>query len=64
MRRDRIVKVCWAILLTLTIFGCSATVKEAAIKQTLDIPSGKETKPIQFKKVVVKLARGTTISLR
>ena len=39
--------------------GCAVPeVKQAAVKTALDIPSGKDARPIQFKRIVVRLRRG------
>lgn len=39
--------------------GCqTAPVKQVAVKQAIEIPEGKESKPVLFKKIVVKLHRG------
>lgn len=49
-----------SFLLTVSILvGCqSAPVKQVEVKSTIDIPEGKESKPIMFRKIVVKLRRG------
>jgi serine protease Do len=42
--------------------GCVANpVKQAAVKTAIEVPQGTDAKPIQFRKVVVKLSRGQKI---
>ncbi|RVT83845.1 S1C family serine protease [Inhella crocodyli] len=41
--------------------GCAAPVRKAEVRQAREIPRGADAKPIQFKKVVVKLRRGEEI---
>jgi hypothetical protein len=44
------------------LFGCGAApVKEAEILEAKEIPSGQKAKPVQLKKVMVKIKRGTVI---
>jgi len=49
-------------LIAFILFSCaSANVKQVAIRDTIDIQAGVDTKPLLFKKVVVKLPRGKEI---
>lgn len=48
-----------AALILLT--GCATKVQQADVRQAKEIPRGADAKPIQFKKVVVKLRRGEPI---
>lgn len=41
--------------------GCAAPVKQAEVRQAREVARGVDAKPIQFKKVVVKLRRGEEI---
>lgn len=53
------------LVFVLTVFlgGCatSAVIKDVELKPTLTIPANQKSKPIQFKKVVAKIERGTHI---
>ncbi len=54
--------VAGAALTILTVLaGCATPVQKAEVKAAKEVPQGTETKPIQFKKVVVKLRRGDEI---
>jgi len=53
------VTLVFSILIGSILVGCqSVPVKQVEIKSTIDIPEGKESKPIMFRKIVVKLRRG------
>ena len=41
--------------------GCAAPVRQAEVRQAREVARGVDAKPIQFKKVVVKLRRGEEI---
>jgi len=45
----------------LLIAGCATPVQQAVIKEAREIPTGADAKPIQFRKVVVKLRRGEPV---
>ena len=50
------------VLIVTLLGGCVAiTVKQATIRETIDVPTGVDEKPLLFKKIVVKLARGKKI---
>lgn len=43
----------------MVLVGCQSTpIKEVKIQQAIEIPEGKASKPVMFKKIVVKLRRG------
>lgn len=51
-----------ALLTIVLLFGCQTMEhKQAEVKVAREIPTGVTAKPLQFKKVVVKLPRGTVI---
>lgn len=51
------------ILFALTVSGCAtpAEIKDVTEAEVRDIPLGQKTKPLQFKKIVIKMRRGTKI---
>lgn len=49
------------IIICAALTGCVMTVPKAIEKEALSIPTGIDSKPIQFRKVVVKLRRGQEI---
>ena len=50
------------VFVVLLLAGCqAASVKPTAVKQVIDIPVGTDAKPIQLRKVIVKLNRGERI---
>jgi S1-C subfamily serine protease len=49
------------LFILVLLCGCATPVQQAQVQQPITIPIGKETKPIQFKKIVVKIARGAPI---
>lgn len=53
----------WFFLLIGIVFlsGCAAPVRQAEVRQAREVPRGTDAKPIQFKKVVVKLRRGEEV---
>ena len=53
----------WGLLLVGVVFlsGCATPVRQAEVRQAREVPRGADAKPIQFKKVVVKLRRGEEI---
>lgn len=56
----------WKILyclIPLFLIGCasSATIKHTESKQAIEVPINADSRPIQFKKIVVKMDRGTDI---
>ncbi len=52
------------ILATLFIIGCtSPAVKQATMKEMLDIPQGTESRTIQLSKILVKIQRGTKVGV-
>ena len=50
-----------AILFALGVSGCATHVQRTELKTALEVPEGKTSKPIQFKRIVVKLDRGAVI---
>lgn len=51
-----------AVLFAVLLSGCVANpVKKASAMTAIDVPNGTDAKPIQFRKVVVKLSRGQKI---
>jgi S1-C subfamily serine protease len=63
-RNNEMSKVLVATLLiagAVFLSGCATPVQQAQVKQTRDIPTGVDAKPIQFKRVVVKLRRGEPV---
>lgn len=54
--------VVWAMLAGVALVGCAgAPVQQAAVRQAREVAHGTDAKPIQFRKVVVKLRRGEEI---
>lgn len=53
----------WGLLLVGVAFlsGCATSVRQAEVRQAREVPKGVDAKPVQFKKVVVKLRRGEEI---
>lgn len=53
----------WGVLLIAValLSGCATPVRQAEVRQAREVPRGADAKPIQFKKVVVKLRRGEEI---
>lgn len=53
----------WGLLLVAVAFlsGCATSVRQAEVRQAREVPKGADAKPVQFKKVVVKLRRGEEI---
>ena len=51
------------LIILILISGCAskANIKMVEVKNPVKVPLGTETKPIQFKKIVVKLERGQDI---
>jgi len=49
------------VICALFISGCATPVQQAVVKEARDIPTGADAKPIQFRKVVVKLRRGEPV---
>ena len=48
-------------VLLIFLNACATPVKNVPIKPTINVPLGRKTKPIQFKKIVVKLHRGEIV---
>lgn len=47
------------IILFFILSGCQSTpIKQVSVRKAIEIPEGKQSKPIMFKKIVVKLSRG------
>jgi len=44
-----------------TLFGCASPVKQVQVREAIEVPTGVDAKPIQFKRVVVKLRRGEVV---
>lgn len=53
-------------LLGLVLAGCAsaAKIQEVAEQPIIEVPDGKIAKPVQFKKIVIKLKRGEDIGGR
>lgn len=60
MKKLILFKISQVLLMPVILVGCatSSVVKQTELKQPIDIPVNQETKPLQFKKIVVKLPRG------
>ena len=53
--------VAMAAVITIGMAGCATKVPQAEVRQAREVPQGTDAKPIQFKKVLVKLRRGEEI---
>jgi S1-C subfamily serine protease len=53
----------WILVLAgiLAITGCATQVQQASVREVRQVPQGTDAKPIQFRKVVVRLRRGEEI---
>lgn len=54
-------RVVFVVFLVSTLFGCGMKNVEEVAHQAIEVPDGKDTKPIMLRKMIAKLPRGTEI---
>jgi serine protease Do len=51
----------FVVLVVTSLFGCATPVQQVPIQKAREVPQGSDAKPIQFRKILVKLRRGEEI---